>query len=56
MPYPYSDTFLTDLSRFEGAICIITDQPFDHIPLKYFTPSQPIADVVDWICAIATGQ
>ncbi|MEQ9667797.1 NACHT C-terminal alpha/beta 1 domain-containing protein [Coleofasciculus sp. G2-EDA-02] len=56
LPYPYSDTFLTDLSRFEGAICIITDQPFDHIPLKYFTPSQPIADVVDWIRAIATGQ
>jgi len=56
MPYPYSDIFLTDLSKFEGGICIITDQPFDHIPLKYFTLNQPIADVVDWIRAIATKQ
>jgi len=49
----FSRTFLTNLSKFEGAICIVTDQPFDHIPLKYFTPSQPIADVVEWIRAIA---
>ena len=53
MPCPYSKTFLTDLSKFEGAICVVNDQPFDHIPLKYFTPSQAIADVLKWIRAIA---
>jgi hypothetical protein len=52
----FSPTFLTNLSKFEGAICVVTDQPFDHIPLKYFTPSQPIEDVVEWIRAIATEQ
>jgi HEAT repeat protein/energy-coupling factor transporter ATP-binding protein EcfA2 len=56
MPCPYSETFLTDLSKFEGAICVVTDQPFDHIPLKYFTPSQPIEDVMEWIRAIAAQQ
>jgi HEAT repeat protein len=49
----FSPTFLTNLSKFEGAICVVTDQPFDHIPLKYFTPSQPIEEVVEWIRAIA---
>jgi HEAT repeat protein/energy-coupling factor transporter ATP-binding protein EcfA2 len=49
----FSPTFLTNLSKFEGAICVVTDQPFDHISLKYFTPSQPIADVMQWIRAIA---
>ncbi|WP_446376864.1 NACHT C-terminal alpha/beta 1 domain-containing protein [Coleofasciculus sp. E2-BRE-01] len=54
MPCPYSDTFITDLSKFEGGICIITDELFDYIPIKYFTPSQPlaVADVVEWIRAI----
>jgi energy-coupling factor transporter ATP-binding protein EcfA2 len=49
----FSPTFLKNLSKFEGAICVVTDQPLDHIPLKYFTPSQPIEDVVEWIRAIA---
>jgi hypothetical protein len=52
----FSPTFLTNLSKFEGAICVVTDQPFDHIPLKYFAPSQPIEDVMEWIRAIATQQ
>jgi HEAT repeat protein len=52
----FSPTFLTNLSKFEGAICVVTDQPFDHIDLKFFTPSQPIEDVVEWIRAIATQQ
>ncbi len=52
----FSPTFLTNLSKFEGAICVVTDQPFDHIPLKHFAPSQPIADVLHWIRAIATEQ
>jgi ethanolamine utilization protein EutP (predicted NTPase) len=49
----FSPTFLTNLSRFEGAICVVTDQPIDHIPLKYFAPSHAIADVMEWIRAIA---
>jgi hypothetical protein len=53
MPCPYSETFLSDLSKFGDRICVVTNQPFDHIPLKYFAPSQPIADVVEWIRAIA---
>jgi hypothetical protein len=52
----FSPTFLTNLSKFEGAICVVTDQPFDHIPLKYFAPSQPIEDVVEWIRAIAMAR
>ncbi|HEY9669962.1 MAG TPA: HEAT repeat domain-containing protein [Waterburya sp.] len=52
----FSPTFLTNLSKFEGAICVITEQPFDNINLKFFTPSQPIEDVVEWIRAIAMEQ
>jgi len=50
---PYSETFLSDLSKFGDRICVVTNQPFDHIPLKFFAPSQPIEDVVEWIGAIA---
>jgi hypothetical protein len=53
---PYSEAFLKDLSKFGKAICVITEQPFDNIDLKFFTPSQPIEDVVEWIRAIATQQ
>jgi hypothetical protein len=52
----FSPTFLTNLSKFEGAIYVVTDQTIDHIPLKYFTPSQPIEDMVEWIRAIAAQQ
>jgi hypothetical protein len=52
----FSPTFLTNLSKFEGAISAITDQPIDRIPLKHFATSQPIEDVVEWIRAIATQQ
>jgi len=52
----FSPTFLTNLSKFEGAICVVTNQPIDRIPLKHFTPSQPIEDVVEWIRAIATEK
>jgi hypothetical protein len=53
MPCPYSETFLSDLSKFGDRICVVTNQPLDHIPLKFFTPSQAIADVMQWIRAIA---
>jgi HEAT repeat protein len=46
---PYTEAFLKDLSKFGKAICVITEQPFDHIPLKFFAPSQTIEDVVKWI-------
>jgi hypothetical protein len=52
MPCPYSSAFLTDLSKFGREICVITEQPFNHIPLKFFAPIQPIADIVQWIRAI----
>jgi len=53
MSCPYSETFLSDLSKFGDRICVVTNQPLDHIRLKFFTPSQPIEDVVEWIRAIA---
>jgi hypothetical protein len=49
---PYSSAFLTDLSKFGREICVITEQPFNHIPLKFLAPSQPIEDIVQWIRAI----
>jgi predicted NACHT family NTPase len=52
LPCPYSSAFLTDLSKFGREICVITEQPFNHIPLKFFAPIQPIADIVQWIRAI----
>jgi hypothetical protein len=52
LPCPYSETFLSDLSKFGDRICVVTNQPLDHIPLKFFTPSHAIADVVDWIRTI----
>jgi hypothetical protein len=52
MSCPYSSAFLTVLSKFGRDICVITEQPFNHIPLKFFAPSQPIADIVQWIWAI----
>jgi hypothetical protein len=51
---PYNESFLTVLSKFGREICVITEQPLDHIPLQFFAPSQPIADVMQWIRAIAT--
>ncbi|HAX80927.1 MAG TPA: hypothetical protein DCY88_35090 [Cyanobacteria bacterium UBA11372] len=48
-PTGFSDTFLTALSKFDGAICVVCE-PGD-IPLRYFSPSQPdlVAAVVAWI-------
>jgi HEAT repeat protein len=53
LPCPYSETFLSDLSKFGDRICVVTNQPFDHIPLKFFAPSHAIADVVAWIQTIS---
>ncbi len=49
LPCPYSETFLSDLSKFGREICVITEQPFDRIPLKFFAPSQAIENLLEWI-------
>jgi HEAT repeat protein len=49
----FSETFLDALSKFDGAICVITTQPLDNIPLQWFSPNQAIADVVDWLKKVA---
>jgi len=50
----FSETFLDALSKFDGAICIISaHQSIDNIPLKGFSPNQAIADVVDWLEKVA---
>jgi hypothetical protein len=46
---PYSEAFFTVLSKFGREICVITEQRFEHIPLKFFSRSQTIEDVVKWI-------
>jgi HEAT repeat protein len=45
----FSHSFLTALSKFDGAICVITSQTIDNIPLQCFSPNQAIADLVDWL-------
>ncbi len=52
MPCPYSETFLLDLSKFGDRICVITHPPFNHIPLKFFTPSHAVEDMKDWLQTI----
>jgi DNA replication protein DnaC len=56
LPCPYSETFLTDLSKFGDRICVVTNQSIDPISLQFFAPSQSIEDVMEWIRAIATEQ
>jgi hypothetical protein len=56
MPCPYSETFLSDLSKFGDRICVVTNQPIDHISLQFFAPNQPIEDEMEWIRVITTEQ
>jgi hypothetical protein len=44
-----SDRFLNDLSKFDGSICIISNQIIEQVTLKCFTPSQSIDDVLLWL-------
>ncbi|KAB8332453.1 hypothetical protein SD80_017780 [Scytonema tolypothrichoides VB-61278] len=46
---PKSDRFLNHLSKLTGAICVISDEPKDDIPIKFFTPSQAIQDLMQWL-------
>ncbi len=45
----FSKSFLNDLSKFDGNICVVTEQP--DISLKSFSPSQSnlAEDIVAWI-------
>ncbi|HEY9609407.1 HEAT repeat domain-containing protein [Allocoleopsis sp.] len=45
----FSETFLNALSKFDGAICVITPQIIDNISLQCISPNEAIADVVDWL-------
>ena len=49
----FSETFLDTLSKFDGAICVITSQPLDNIPLQGFRTNQAIADIVEWLKKVA---
>ncbi|BAZ23914.1 hypothetical protein NIES4073_48050 [Kalymmatonema gypsitolerans NIES-4073] len=46
-----SQAFLNDISKFDGAICVSSDEPKDDIPVKFFTSSQAIEDLVQWLFA-----
>jgi type II secretory pathway predicted ATPase ExeA/HEAT repeat protein len=48
-PTGFSLPFLTALSKFDGAICVVSEKV--NIPLQTFSPSQPnlIADIVGWM-------
>ncbi|WP_228061574.1 hypothetical protein [[Phormidium] sp. LEGE 05292] len=48
-PTGFSDTFLTALSKFDGAICVVWET--GEFGLQTFSPTQPnlIADIVGWI-------
>ncbi|MEH1785615.1 MAG: hypothetical protein V7L23_08490 [Nostoc sp.] len=45
----YSDRFLNDISKFEGAICFMSNPIPDHNTLKFFAPSQPIDEILEWL-------
>ncbi|BAY27765.1 hypothetical protein NIES2100_75900 [Calothrix sp. NIES-2100] len=45
----YSDRFLSDISKFEGAICFMSNPIPNHNTLKFFPPSQPIDEIVEWL-------
>jgi HEAT repeat protein len=49
----FSETFLDALSKFDGAICVITAQTLDNIPLQCFSSGRAIADIVEWLKQIA---
>ncbi|WP_460201865.1 NACHT C-terminal alpha/beta 1 domain-containing protein [Scytonema sp. NUACC21] len=44
-----SETILNDLSKFDGAICVICGDCKNNSPLTFFRSSQPTEDVLAWI-------
>ncbi|MCC5606262.1 HEAT repeat domain-containing protein [Nostoc sp. CHAB 5834] len=45
----YSDRFLSDISKFEGAICFMSNPIPNHNTLKFFPPNQPIDEILEWL-------
>ncbi|WP_200862410.1 hypothetical protein ACF3DV_28250 [Chlorogloeopsis fritschii PCC 9212] len=37
------------INKFEGAICFIGDTIPNHNTLKFFAPSQAIAEILEWV-------
>ncbi len=44
-----SDSFLGDISKFNGAICAISDEPKENLPLKFFTQNQSVEAFLTWL-------
>ncbi|BAY28389.1 hypothetical protein NIES2107_02160 [Nostoc carneum NIES-2107] len=44
----YSDVFLNAISKFEGAICFISN-PIPNYNLRVFAPNQAVDDVLEWL-------
>ncbi len=53
-PQGFSQVFLDALSKFDGAICAVTDEPLDGLPLQQFDASEPhlVENIVKWIRGI----
>ncbi|NES87321.1 MAG: hypothetical protein F6K10_41740 [Moorea sp. SIO2B7] len=48
-PQGFSEVFLDALSAFDGAICVVTEQPIDDIPLQWFKRDRTVEDVITWL-------
>ncbi|UKO98259.1 NACHT C-terminal alpha/beta 1 domain-containing protein [Nostoc sp. UHCC 0870] len=45
----YSNVFLNAISKFDGAICLISDPIPDYKTLKVFTHSQSVDEILEWL-------
>ncbi|MHC0065464.1 NACHT C-terminal alpha/beta 1 domain-containing protein [Nostoc sp. UIC 10890] len=45
----YSDRFLNDISKFEGAICFMSNPIPNYNTLKFFPPSRLIDEILEWL-------
>ncbi|WP_414576099.1 NACHT domain-containing protein [Anabaena sp. CCY 9402-a] len=45
----YSHAFLNAISKFEGAICLISDPIPDYNTLKVFTLNQSVNEILEWL-------
>ncbi|MBD2452002.1 HEAT repeat domain-containing protein [Nostoc sp. FACHB-152] len=45
----YSKAFLNAITKFEGAICFISDPIPNYNTLKVFTPNQSVDDILEWL-------
>ena len=51
----FSNTFLDTMSKFDGAICVVTGKPMGNFPLQKFSASQCqlVENILGWIRAIS---